>query len=326
MPWHSLERYGEEGLAVDSKEVELPPYYPDTPETREIWARYLSAVQVFDAKVGMVLEMLEEAGLLENAIVMVLTDHGRDMAGAKCYVRDPGIHVPLAIMAPEKHRPQEYEPGTISDQLVSGIDITPTMLAIAGVDVPDNLPGIPFLGTDGSDQREFAFAHRDRLMTHIDWSRAVIDGRYHYVRNYMPNQPAIEPLTLRADVQFAFDEMSPAMLKLRGEGELTDEQEQLLAEVRPAEELYDIESDPHQLKNLAEDPELLPVMRRMRTALELWIVETQDKGFLPEPTEAAIKGASIVPTWVQITKGKYDVEDFGIYDLPAAPEFAQLFQ
>jgi hypothetical protein len=64
----------------------------------------------------------------------------------------------------------------------------------------------------------------------------------------------------------------------------------------------------------------------MRTALEFWIVETQDKGFMPESAEAAIKGANIVPMWLQVTNGKYDVEDFGIYDLPAAPQFAVLFQ
>lgn len=325
VPWHSLERYQEEGFAVDPAMVELAPYYPDTPETREIWARYLSAAQVFDAKVGMVVEMLGEGGLLDDTIVVVLGDHGRDMARAKCYLYDAGIHVPLVVWIPEKWRPEGYEAGTTSDRLVSGVDILPTMLSLAGIDPPSFLHGAPFLGPK-AQPRPVAFASRDRLVTHIDRIRAVTNGRFHYIRNYLPNQPMIEPLLLRDDVQFLTDEMLIEMLRLRAEGQLTPEQEQVVAEVRPDEELYDNETDPHQIRNLADDPDYLPVLRKMRSALQQWIAATQDKGFLPEPPEAALKGAFLVQGWNQVTQGKYDVEDFGIYDLPAAPKFAQLFQ
>ena len=325
VPHHSLERYASEGLGVDPTKVELPPYYPDTCETREIWARYLCAAQVFDAKVGMVLEMLENDGLLDDTIVVVLTDHGRDMVRAKCSLYDAGIHVPLAIRIPGKYRPEGYQPGTISDKLISGVDILPTMLTLAGIDPPPFLAGAPFLGGKARE-RPLAYAHRDRVLTHIDRIRAVTDGRYHYIRNYMPAQPAIPQPLLRADLEFATDEMVLEMLRLRAEGKLTPEQEEVLAEVRPDEELFDNESDPHQLTNLAGDPQFLPVLRRMRTALQLWIAQTQDKGFLPESADAAQKGASVVPLWLQITKGKYNVEDYGVYDLPADPQFAAMFQ
>ena len=142
----------------------------------------------------------------------------------------------------------------------------------------------------------------------------------------MPAQPSIPQPLLRVDLEFATDEMVLEMLRLRAEGKLTPEQEEVLAEVRPDEQLFDNETDPHQLKNLADDPEFLPVLRRMRTALQLWIAQTQDKGFLPEPAEAAQKGAGVVPLWQQITKGKYNVEDYGVYDLPADPQFAVMFQ
>jgi arylsulfatase A-like enzyme len=325
VPLHSLERYGAEGLGVDPAAVELPPYYPDTPETRDIWARYLCAVQVFDAKVGMVLEMLQDDGLLDDTIVVVFTDHGRDMVRAKCSLYDAGIHVPMAIRIPEKYRPGRYQPGTVSDRLISGVDILPTMLSLAGIDPPPFLAGVPFLG-GRAKERPLAYAHRDRVLTHIDRMRAITDGRYHYIRNYMPDQPAIPQPLLRVDLEFATDEMVLEMLRLRAEGMLTPEQEDVLAEVRPGEQLFDNETDPHQLKNLADDPRSLPVLRRMRTALQLWIAQTQDKGFLPEPAEAAQKGAGVVPLWQQITEGKYNVEDYGVYDLPADPQFAAMFQ
>ena len=95
LPWHSLEKYAEVNLAVNPEEVEVPTYYPDTPETRRAWAQYLSDVQVFDAKVGLVFQMLEEDGLLDDTIILVLSDHGRDMVRAKFALYDQGIHVPL---------------------------------------------------------------------------------------------------------------------------------------------------------------------------------------------------------------------------------------
>jgi N-sulfoglucosamine sulfohydrolase len=164
------------------------------------------------------------------------------------------------------------------------------------------------------------------VVTHLDRSRAVVDERFHYIRNYMPDQPGFFPAGLYQQVDISYDEVLVEMLRLRAEGKLTPEQEQIIAETRPVEELFDIEKDPHQLKNLAEDPDLLPVLRQMRTALELWLGQTQDKGFLPEPPEGAQKGAFLVDFWMQTTGGKYNVDDYGVYELPAAPEFAKLLQ
>jgi len=324
-PWHSLEKYGEEGLAVDPAEVELPPYYADTPETRKTWAKYLSSCQVVDAKVGFVRDMLEKDGLLENTIIVVLTDHGRDMARAKFNLYDAGIHLPLVVWIPERYRPAGYEPGAVSAQLISGVDIVPTMLSMAGIELPPGLQGMPFLGP-AVQEREYVYAHRDRVLSHVDRSRAVVGKRFHYVRNYMPEQPAFWPPSLYEKLDIGYDEILVEMLRLRAEGKLTPEQEQILAEVRPFEELFDIEQDPHQLRNLADDPDYLPVLRQMRTALEFWIADTQDKGFLPEPPDEAQKGAWLVDFWVQTTKGQYNVDDYGVFDLPGSPEFAHLLQ
>ena len=288
----TFETYAEEGLAVDPDEVELPPYYPDTPEVRTVWAQYLSSVQVFDAKVGKVREMLEKEGLLEDTVIVVLTDHGRDLVRGKFNLYDAGIHLPLVVWIPEQYRPAGYEPGTVSDRLVSGVDISPTMLSLAGVELPPTLPGAPFLGPDAKE-RPYAFAHRDRVITHLDRSRAVVDKRYHYIRNYMPDQAGYFPASLYQQLDIGYDEVLAEMLRLRAEGKLNPDQEQILAETRPIEELFDIEQDPTRC-NLADDPEYLPVLRRMRSALELWKAQTQDKGFLPELPEGAQKGAFLV--------------------------------
>jgi N-sulfoglucosamine sulfohydrolase len=119
-------------------------------------------MQVFDAKVGMVLDMLERDGLLDDTIVVVFTDHGRDLTRAKCSLYDAGIHVPLAVMIPERYRPEGYQVGTISDRPISGVDILPTVLALAGIDPPPFLAGAPFLGGKAKE-RPLAFAHRDRV-------------------------------------------------------------------------------------------------------------------------------------------------------------------
>ena len=106
MPHHSLERYADAGLGVDPAQVELPPYYPGTPETREIWALYLCFGPGLRRQGRMVLDMLEQDGLLDDTIVVVLTDHGRDLTRAKGTLYDAGIHVPLAIRIPDKYRPE----------------------------------------------------------------------------------------------------------------------------------------------------------------------------------------------------------------------------
>ncbi|MGI9586550.1 MAG: sulfatase family protein, partial [Acidimicrobiia bacterium] len=157
LPWHSLAKYAEVGLAVDPADVELPPFYPDTPETREEWARYLSDVQVFDAKVGMVIQMLEEDGLLEDTIVILVADHGRDMVRAKFALYDDGIHIPLIMRIPAKYQPEGYTPGQSTDQIVSGVDIIPTILATLGMEVPTDLPGTPVFGPNRAERR-YAFA------------------------------------------------------------------------------------------------------------------------------------------------------------------------
>ena len=269
--------------------------------------------------------MLEEDGLLEDTIVMVLSDHGRDMLRAKFTLYGGGIHVPLVMSIPEKYRPEGYEPGTVSDQLVSAVDIMPTILSLVGLDIPPELPGRPFLGSDRVE-REYAFAHRDRVASHVDRGRAVVGERYHYVRNFMPNQPGFWPPSLVKGFDLAYDEMVEIMLEMRAEGTLDEAQETVLAEFRPPEELFDVDSDPHTLHNLAADGEHEDVLRRMRTELRRWIAETDDKGFIGEDPAEAQNGAWVVPLWLKLTKGQYDVDKYDVFALPIDDEFRDMLK
>ena len=320
-PWHSLETYAEEGLAVDPDEVELPPYYPDTPEVRTVWAQYLSSVQVFDAKVGKVREMLEKPKAAGGHRDRRL-DRSRPRPGARQVQPLRRRHPPAAGRVDPRAVPTgRLRARTVSDRLVSGVDISPTMLSLAGVELPPTLPGAPFLGPDAKE-RPYAFAHRDRVITHLDRSRAVVDKRYHYIRNYMPDQAGYFQ---RASTSSSTSATTRCWPRCSGSGRKAaqSEQEQILAETRPIEELFDVEQDPHQLRNLAEDPEYLPVLRRMRSALELWIAQTQDKG-LPEPPEGAQKGGLPGRLLVKTTGGTR--RGLRRMTSPVSPEFAKLIQ
>ena len=135
---------------------------------------------------------------------------------------------------PERHRPFGYEPGTSTERLISGVDIVPTMLSMAGIELPPDLQGMPFLGP-AAKEREYAYAHRDRVLTHVGRSRAVVGRRFHYIRNYMPEQPAFWPPSLYQKLDIGYDEIPVEMLRLRADGTLAPGQEQVLCrgQVRP---------------------------------------------------------------------------------------------
>lgn len=138
---------------IDPAKVQLPPYYPDHPAVRLDWALYLDTAQHLDVKVGKVLQRLRDEGLEEDTIIIFFSDHGRPMPRGKQFLYEGGIHIPLIVKIPEKYRPQGYKPGTVNDQLVSAIDITATTLALAGVDIPSHMQGLPFYGASAAPRR-----------------------------------------------------------------------------------------------------------------------------------------------------------------------------
>ncbi len=161
-------------------EVELPPYYPDHPLTRRDWALYLESIQLLDRKVGQVLARLEAEGLAEETIVFFLSDHGRAHPRCKQFLYDGGTRIPLVVRWPGR-----LEAGLLSDRLVSGVDLAPTALALAGVEIPGHMQGQVFLGSEAVD-REAVYAARDRCDGTDDRIRCIRTRRHKLIRTTTP--------------------------------------------------------------------------------------------------------------------------------------------
>ncbi len=248
---------------VDPDKVKLPPYYPDHPIAREDWALYLDTVNYLDTKVGAVLKRLDDEGLAENTIVAFFGDHGRAHMRGKQWLYDGGIRVPLIVRFPKKFRTQRCrEPGRVCNCLASAIDISASSLAWAGIAIPPKMEGRPLLSAGGK-KREFIVAARDRCDETADRIRCVRTKRYKYIRNFHPERPYTQ--------QNRYKERQYPVLQLlkdlHAEGKLTPEQELFMAPRRPAEELYDLQADPHEVKNLANSPEHQAVLKDMRAKL-----------------------------------------------------------
>jgi N-sulfoglucosamine sulfohydrolase len=245
---------------IFADDVVVPPYYPDTQPIRGDIARHYNNVITMDRKVGEILERLEADGLADETIVIWTTDHGDALPRAKRELYDSGLLVPMIIHWPEKYRPSQALPGTTEDRLVSFVDLAPTLLSMAGVDIPDNIQGQAFSGSAETPPRDYVFAARDRIGPVPDMQRAVRDRQYKYI--YSHNTQA-------GGFRLAYRDMMLGMQDLwhsLAGGELDDVQMQWFSE-RPKEMLFDTVADPSEINNLAENPDYRQELERMRTAL-----------------------------------------------------------
>ncbi len=269
---------------ADPAKVEIPPYYPDHPVTREDYAGYLDSATELDRKVGLILEQLEKEGLAENTIVMFFSDHGESMVRGKQFCYEEGLHIPLLIRWPKKFpEPAHFKAGTVDARLIEAIDFAPTMLALAGAPVPPKMQGRVFLGDKAGPPREYAFGARDRCDETVFRLRTVRDDRYRYIRNFTPDRPFLQKNDYKAK-QYPVWTLLPT---LHAEGKLTPAQAALCAPTMPPEELYDLTTDPHEIHNLATIPEHAATLKRLRGVLEKWIEDTHDQGRTMEPEEVA---------------------------------------
>lgn len=261
---------------VSPEDVPLPPYYPETPLVRADVARHYNNVHRMDERVGEILDQLEADGLLDSTVVIWSTDHGDGLPRAKRELFDSGIHVPMILRWPESLRPPDAAPGDEDGRLVSFVDLAPTLLALAGVRGPDWMDGRVFAGPWAEPKRRYVFAAKDRMDKVPDRQRAVRDGRYKYIRSYRPGTPGAVHVAWR-DVQDSMREL----WALHERGDLTGAAA-LWFEPRPEESLFDTWSDPHEVENLAADPEYEPILERLRGALDAWLAERVDLGAVPE--------------------------------------------
>ena len=264
---------------VDPASVALPPYLPDTPEIRQDWVTYLDIVTAMDEQVGKWLKELDDAGVADNTIVFYYSDHGGILPRAKRYIYDTGNHVPLIVRFPKKwaHLAPSAA-GTTSDRPVGFIDLPPTVFSLAGVKIPPQFQGRPFLGKAKQKAEPFVFLYGQRFDARmIRFVRGVTNGRYRYVRNFNPH------LHRGIFAGYPYGQAGWKSLgKTRRDGKLNTAQESFWRKPQPVEELYDTQSDPWEVKNLANSPEHQSQLKLMRQAVLDKMTEIRDTGVVPE--------------------------------------------
>ncbi|MBK1875777.1 sulfatase family protein [Pelagicoccus mobilis] len=252
----------------------LPPYYPAHPDIEADWAAYLDSVRVTDSTIGEVLALLEERGELENTVVLFMTDHGISHARGKQFLYQEGLHVPLVIMGPG------VEQGDVRDDLVEHIDIAALSLGLAGIDIPEAMQAKDILAAD-YQPRVAVFGARDRCDETVEHIRSVTTSKFKFIRNYLHERPHMQPNRYKDNKLIV-----KTLRDLDASGKLNAMQHDLLfAPTRDPEELYDLENDPFETNNLANNPEYAGVLAKMRQQLGDWEEATDDKGRVPERSE-----------------------------------------
>ncbi len=254
---------------VDRSVVPVPPYYPDIPEVREEIAHHYDCLLKTDEQVGQIIAKLKEIGQYDNTIIFMFSDHGMKLHRHKQFLYEGGIHMPFVLSGPG------IEAGQTNSDLLSGIDISATSLAVANIEVPESMEGENIL-SDSWKGREFVIAARDRCDFTIEKIRAVVSPSFKYLRNYLTDRPYMQP---------SYKDSWPVSKRFREmmtNGEMNDDQLVFFGDKKPAEELYDLRNDPHELNNLADDSAFKSELEKHRTFLAEWIAESGDKGQEPE--------------------------------------------
>jgi len=268
--------------SIDPDKIKLPPYYPDVRPLREDWALYLENIQLLDAEVKKILDDFESRGLLENTIIFFLSDHGRPMLRAKCWLYDSGIQIPFIVYIPEGMKsPEGYQAGAVNNRLLSSIDISATTLALAGVKKPDYMQGEVFLGNQIEKEREYIFSSIDRIGGINFKTRAVRSKKYKYIKNFNNGWSILECSTEYRKARLPhYNTISI----LDNYNKLNETQKTLVTPL-PLEELYDLENDPYETNNLAYKKDYQEVREEYENVLMQWIQDIDDKGFYPDSPE-----------------------------------------
>ncbi len=267
MRWWRLEESPIDVVRPD--QVEVPPYYPDTPTVRADLARHYNNIAYMDAEVGAILAQLEEDGLADSTIVIWTTDHGDGLPRAKRELYDSGLKVPMVIRWPEAFRPADVEPGGMDARMISFVDFGPTILKLAGVDVPGYIQGQDF-ADPAAPRREYIFASRDRIDEVPDRQRAIRDQRFKYIRSWYPQLAQGHLLAFRDNI-----DMVREMRAMYAAGELSAAQA-LWFQAPGEEQLFDLQKDPFEINNLARDPAYQQELVRLRGALDQRLAEIGD--------------------------------------------------
>jgi arylsulfatase A-like enzyme len=266
-------------LKHDPAKAPLPAYHPDTPEVRHDWAQYYDKITEMDARFAARLQELQDAGLLDDTMVFFCGDNGGGMPRSKRWPYNSGLNVPLIIFIPEKYRnlaPKEYVTGGATDRLVGFIDFAPTFLSISGIQPPDWMQGYAFMGQYEAQPQSYIHGFRGRMDERYDLVRSVRNQRYIYIRNYLPH------LIYGQYLDYMFQTPTTRVWKkLYDEGKLKPPQT-FFWERKPPEELYDLQTDRDEVKNLVNSPEHQSILNELRRVQREHALKIRDVGFLTE--------------------------------------------
>ena len=277
--WYEQEVLGNLPLEqrIGEDEFEMPPFYRDSPEMRQQFARVYNSIKLTDNKIGELLDRLKKDNLMDNTIILFFADHGEGIPRGKTNGINLGYRVPMIAWFPPKYRHlSPWEVGTVSDELISFEDLAPTMVSLSGGDVPEHQKGRIILGEGRSKPVDKLFLSSDRSDNGIDMIRTVTNGRYIYSRNFMPFMPEARYIRY-----MEIGDIKQLMRQDFQDNRLNPLQKSLF-DARPAEFLYDIENDLWETNNLAENASMQSMLREMRNDLKENIFKSRDVMFLPE--------------------------------------------
>lgn len=257
---------------VDPDKVVMPPYMADDPTVRLDWAKYLDQMEYMDNEVGMIIQELKDKGIFDNTIIIFIGDNGRCNIRGKGYLFDPGLHVPLIVNWPNGIKGKQ-----VRDDVVSTTDITATILDFAGIETPKYMTGKSFMKQDF--KRKYVYSARDLWDEVMEKSRSLSSSKYKYIRN---DKPEIPWDAHQAYLEF-YRPAVHSMRKLKFEGKLNDTEAYFFSDTKPAEQLYDLENDPDETKNLADIPEYKTILEKMRADCKKIEIEntSKDNSFHP---------------------------------------------
>lgn len=259
---------------VDPKIVKVPSYLPDTLEVREDLAMFYGAILETDYHIGKILEALRESNKEEDTLLIFTTDHGIAFPRAKSTLYDPGIKTTLIMRWPKGG----FVGGKTHNELLSNIDLLPTLLDIIGAEIPDSIQGRsfkPLIYGETYKPREEIFAQKDWHDIY-DPIRCIRTNRFKYIRNFIEGVWPYLPLPL--DIEESLTRRSIG--------------DSYYTRLREREELYDLESDPNEFFNLVKDPNYLSVLESLRMKLQRWMEENNDpilKGAIPVPGKGFVQ-------------------------------------
>jgi len=291
---------------IDTDDVEIPPYYPDTPFVRRDWANGLEQMQLVDREVGAILKRLEDEGLADNTIVFFIGDHGRCHIRGKQFLYDGGIRVPMIMRWPGK-----VKPGQVNDDMVMSIDICATIFEAAGIEPPVPLHGKSLLSKD-IRKRKYVFAARDKMDETHDSMRAIRSRDHKLILNLMPERAYCQYNRYKEGAYPVLAEMNVMNLK----GQLTPAQAAFFAPTKPEIELFDLKRDPHEISNVADDPAYAKIKAKLQGELENWRKNVIDDQGVSEDFRALNIFPKSCPTpkmdsWVEANGENYDFNTYG---------------